>query len=262
MEPRLVQGLLYARAMRTRISILVVVLLAAFGASASAGKKAKQVRFVSGHPIPDGEGGGFCHIEAPHVHAYVPTDVKLQYRVVGDDYFFIGDPVAYGWEGEHYSYYGHHPVAVNVVIGEPGEDTEYCYLDGPHYHAYAPPADLEFELKSDAYWYVGDPAPAYVEARATLDPIDVVYEPIVYERPAVVVASAPAAWIGLVVVAPVPVVEVVTPVPVKKVKARAEVGVEVIVPSVSIEIGVGGHYHGHPPGKHKGWHKGKRGRRH
>lgn len=243
--------------MRARISIIALLLLAVFGV-ADAGKgggKGKQVRFVGGHPIPKGEGGGFCHIEAPHVHVYVPTDVKLQYRVVDDDYFFIGDPVAYGWEGDKYAYVGHHPVAVDAVIGEAGEHVEYCYLDGPHYHAYAPAASLEFELKADAYWYVGEPATAYVEARPVYDPIDVVYEPIVYVRPAVELEVAPVGWIGVAVVAPVVVapVEVVRP---KKVRAR--VGVEVIAPSLVIELGVHADHHHH--GKHK--HGKKHGRGH
>ncbi len=248
--------------MRTRLTIVAILLLAGLGA-ATAGKKSKQVRFVGGHPIPKAEGQGFCHIDAPHVHAYVPSDVKLQYRVHDDDYYFVGDPVAYGWEGEKYSYYGHHPIAVDVVLGDEGDDVEHCYLDGAHFHGYQPPATLEFELEADAYWYVGEPAPAYLEARAVLDPIDVVYEPIVYTRPEIVVASAPVGWIGVTVIAPVAAVEVVTPKPRKKVvHGHVGVGVEVIVPSVSIEIGVGGHHHrGHGKyKKHKGWKS--RGKRH
>lgn len=233
-----------------------LLLLAVGVADAGKGKsKGKQVRFVSGHPIPKAEGSGFCHIDAPHVHAYAPAEVKLQYRVHDGDYVFVGDPVAYGWEGERYAYYGHHPIAIDVVLGDEGDDVEHCYLDGAHYHAHAPPASLEFELKADAYWYVGDPAPAYLEARAVLDPIDVVYEPIVYTRPAVVVASAPVGWIGVVVVAPAVDVEVVAPKPKKpkQVRGHAHIGVgfEVVVPSVSIEIGVGGRHHHHHGHKHK-----------
>jgi len=254
--------------MRTRLSIIAILLLAAFGV-AGAGKekgKSKQVRFVGGHPIPKAEGKGYCHIEAPHVHVYAPAEVKLQYRVHDGDYFFVGDPVAYGWEGEKFAYYGHHPVAVDVVLGDEGDDLEHCYLDGSHYHAYQPPTALEFELHADAYWYVGEPAPAYLEARAVLDPIDVVYEPIVYTRPAVVVASAPVGWIGVSIVVAAPVVEVVEVVEVvrpKPKKARARVGFEVVVPSLTIELGVRGGYHdhGHYERKHKK-HKPKKHRGH
>lgn len=262
--------------------IPVIALLAVAGAAvlgsvsdAGKGKKGKQVKFVSVHPIPKGHGGGVCHIEAPHVHAYTPADVKVQYRVHDDHYYFVGDPVAYGWDGPRHTYYGHHPVHVDVVLGEDDDDhVEYCYLDGAHFHSYEPPADVKFEVRGDAYWYVGDMPEVYVEARAELDPIDVVYEPIVYARPVVVVEEPPPMWVGVRYTVAAPVVEIETP----KVRVRdhrrhdhVDAEVHLVAPSLSIEVGVPsvvvdthvhggviveGHGHGH--WKHKKHKKGKR----
>lgn len=259
------------------IALFAVAAAATIGPlSADAGKgKGKQVKFVGVHPIPKGSGGGVCHIEAPHVHIYAPSDVKVQYRVHDDHYYFVGDPVAYGWDGPRHTYYGHHPVDVDVVLGDDDDDghhVEYCYLDGAHFHSYAPPPEVKYEVKADAYWYVGEMPEAYVEARAELDPIDVVYEPIVYARPVVVVESPPPMWVGVRYTVVAPVVEIETPrARVREhVHTHADVEVQLVAPSLSIEVGVpgvyieGGHgHHGHYKHKkhkrHK--HKGnKRGR--
>lgn len=260
---------------RTCLAILAVLALVDVGVAEAGGKKGKtkQVKFVGVHPITKAHGGGVCHIEAPHVHAYAPADVKVQYRVHDGHYYFVGDPVAYGWDGPRHAYYGHHPVHVDVVIGEDHDDdhVEYCYLDGAHYHAYEPPAGVAFEAKAGAYWYVGDLPKTYVDARVELDPIDVVYEPIVYERPTVVVEAAPIAWVGVRYPAPVVVVDA----PAVKVRdhrprGHAHADVALIAPSLSVEIGVPAvvvdtHVHGgvvvhghHGHHKHKKYKKGKR----
>lgn len=252
--------------MRTSYIVLALALVGALFGGAAADRK--HHRFVGIHPIPKAHGGGMCHITAPHVHAFAPAEVKLQYRDHDGWNHFVGDPVAYGWDGPRTSYYGHHPIRVDVVVGDDHEDTEYCYLDGPHYHAWAPPPGVKLELRGGAYWYVGDFPAAYTSARATYDPIDVVYQPIRYERPVVEVTVAPSGWYGAVVVE--------TPRPVRPAPVRADVEVrvpaptvrvEVAVPTVSIGIGAGvivhdhGHGHGHYKRKHK--HKGRgRGRGH
>jgi hypothetical protein len=273
--------------MRNRIPMIALFAVAAAAAlgplSAEAGKgKGKQVKFVGEHPIPKGHGGGVCHIEAPHVHVYTPTDLKVQYREHDDHYYFVGDPVAYGWDGPRHTYYGHHPIDIDVVVGDDdGGDhhLEYCYLDGAHFHSYAPPPDLKFEVKADAHWYVGDMPEAYVSARAELDPIDVVYEPIVYARPVVVVETPPPMWVGVRYAVVAPVVEIETPA--VKVKGRGhhhhDADVHLVGPSLSIEVGVpsvvvdthvhgglyveGGHsHHGHYKHKKHKRHK-KHGRK-
>lgn len=250
---------------RTHILALAAALVLALVGTAHADKK--QHRYVGIHPVPKAQGGGVCHIQAPHVHAYAAIDAKVQFRDHDGWQHFVGDPVAYGWDGPKHAYHGHHPVPVHVAVDDDHEDIEYCYLDGSHYHAWAPPPGLSLELRGGAYWYVGTFPQAYVEARPVYDPIDVVYKPIVYERPVVEVSVAPPAWYGHVVVAPVVVesprprprghahghghVDVVVPAP----ALRVEVG----VPSVHIGIGAGvvvDHHHHH--GKHKKHKKHKR----
>jgi hypothetical protein len=247
--------------------LAAVALLAGAARPAAAGPK--QFRYVGIHPVPRGDGGGLCHIQGPHVHVYAPTDVKVQYRDHDGWNYFVGDPVAYGWDGPKHAYYGHHPVPVDVIVGDDHEDVEYCYLEGPHYHAWAPPAGLQLELRGGAYWYVGDFPRAYVEARPVYDPIDVVYQPIVYPRPAVEVSVAPARWYGAVVVAPAVVAAPRVMVPpghahVPPGHVRGGVGVDVFVPAPSlrvevavptVQLGIGGgvivHDHHHDGGRHK-----------
>ena len=249
-------------------TLALAAALAVLAVAGTASADKKSYRYVGIHPIAKAHGGGLCHIEAPHVHVYAPIDVKVQFRDHDGFNYFVGDPVAYGWDGPKHSYYGHHPVPVNVVVGDTVEDTEYCYLDGPHYHAWAPPPSLQMEVRGDAYWYVGDFPKAYVEAKAVYDPIDVVYKPIVYARPAVTVDVAPPGWYGLVVV-DAPVVEVrgrPGPPPHARAVGRGtaviEAGVHVHVPPPptvrvevglpSVHIGVGGHVHAGGGVRYKG----------
>ncbi len=176
-----------------------LVLLALLAGSVSAEavrdhRYGRQVRFVGIHPIPKAEGGGVCNIEAPHVHIYAAN--KLEYRDHGGDAYFVGDPVAYKYEGPKYAYRGPHPIHVDAVVGgEP--DTVYCYLEGPHFHSFqpAPGGDADFKLVGDAYFYVGEPPRAFIEARPTFIGINAQYRPLVYTRP-VVEVEPPSGWIG------------------------------------------------------------------
>lgn len=210
------------------ILLAIVVAGAALALPANAGRS-KQVRFVGLHPVPKSEGGGICYIEGPHVHIYGAN--KLEYRDHRGHQHFVGDPVAYGYDGPKHAYKGHHPIKVNVVVGTPEEDVEFCYLDGPHYHYFEPYEGPDFELRGDAYFYVGEPGPVYVQARPAMVKVNAIYDPIVYTRP-IVEVEPPAAWIGVrfggpaVVVAPAPAVEVRGP------AAR----VEVIAPSVRVVV--------------------------
>src|SRR5678809_252614 len=142
---------------------ILIVLACVLVAPATAGRHyGRQVRFAGIHPIPKSDGGGICHIEAPHVHIYAAN--KLEYRTYDDNNVFVGDPVAYGWDGPKYAYKGHHPIQVNAVVGEPEPYVHYCYINGPHYH-YWEPEGPDYKVAGGAYFYVGTPAPAYVEAR-------------------------------------------------------------------------------------------------
>ena len=244
-----------------RIVILAALAVAAAPASADH-KFGKQVRYVGVHPIPKSEGGGMCYIEGPHVHIYAAN--KLEYRDHGGDHYFVGDPVAYGWDGPKYAYKGPHPIHVEAVVGG-DPDEEFCYIQGPHYH-YFEPADPDFKMAGDAYFYVGTPPPPMVEARPQYIGINAYYQPFVYTRP-VVAVEAPMGWVGARAEFVTPGVAVVAPGVVVE-GPRAAVGVGVVVPAPSVHVGldvgigigggavlVGGH---HDNGRHEGWHKGHR----
>jgi hypothetical protein len=260
--------------MRHRWILLVVVLLA--GAPALADHKfGHQVRFAGIHPIPKSEGGGICYIEGPHVHIYAAN--KLEYRTHGDDHVFVGDPVAYGYDGPKYAYKGPHPIHVEAVVGG-DPDVEYCYIEGPHFHEFEPADNDDYTRLGNAYFYVGTPPPVMIEARPQYIGINAYYKPMVYTRP-VVEVDAPPGWIGARAEFVTPAVVVDTPGAVV-VDHRDEViapgvgieaGVHVAVPMPSIAVGVGVNVGGpavivhdrpviiekHDNGRHEGWHKGK-----
>lgn len=202
-----------------------------------------QVQYVGAHPIAARADAGFCHIDFPHVHTYKPPrKARVLYRVRDGHHHFVGDPVGLGYEGPSHSYYGHHPVAVEVVVGaEPayaeGQPLEYCYLTGPHYHRYEPPPGLTFEVKAGAHWYVGDFGPRYRKHRRRYVRVNAYYEPIVYERPAIVVDAPPVGYVG-------PFVEVHAHghagAPPVHAGVSAEVEVHVPTPSLSVEWGLSG----------------------
>jgi hypothetical protein len=210
------------------------------GVTALAGP-GRQVRYVGIHPIPRSVGGGICYIEGPHVHIYDAD--RIQYRDHAGANYFVGDPVAYGYDGKRYAYKGHHPIHVSLVVGDPDPDDEYCYINGPHFHSFAPPEGPEFQVAGDAYFYVGDPPQAYVEARPALMKINAVYQPLVYDRP-VVTVDAPVGWIGARAefVVPAPVAEVAVEAPraaIVVVPPSAGISVHAAIPAPSLHIGVG-----------------------
>ena len=227
-----------------RATVIIAVLIAATATAAAA--KSRQVGYVGIHPIPKSEGGGLCYIEAPHVHIYAAD--KVQYRDHRGDHYFVGDPVAYGYDGPKHVYKGHHPIHVHLAVGDADEDVEYCYLDGPHYHAFAEPEGPELKVVGGAYFYVGKPPAVYVDARPTYITINALYRPFVYVRP-VVEVEPPEGWIGATVVVDAPGAVVVAAPGAAVVAApgvRAGVGIRAGVevhlpppPSVRVEVGVG-----------------------
>jgi hypothetical protein len=157
--------------------------------------EAKHFRFLGGHPVAMRYGGGFCYIEAPHMHIYPPDHAPL-YQQVGDEYVFTGDPTPFGYDGERHMFYGHHPVV--TVDGQP----VYCYIEGPHVHSFAPPDDPSYKVRNGVAFYVGPFTPAYAKLRPQR--VRVVaneYRPYVAFRPTVEVAPPPE-WQGEVWVAP------------------------------------------------------------
>ncbi len=181
-----------------RTSVLVVLALAASSVALASDEHhhfGKQVRFVGIHPIPKNEGGGICNIEGPHVHIYIAN--KLEYRDHSGDAYFVGDPVAYKYDGPKYAYKGPHPIHVEAVVGG-DPDVEYCYLEGPHFHYFKPAPteiDADFKVVGDAYFYVGEPPHVFIDARPAYVGINAQYRPLAYARP-VVEVEAPSGWIG------------------------------------------------------------------
>jgi hypothetical protein len=243
-------------------------------------KFGKQVRFSGIHPIPKNEGGGICYIDGPHVHIYAAN--KLEFRTHGDDHVFVGDPVAYGYDGPKYAYKGPHPIHVEAVVGG-DPDVEYCYIQGPHFHSFEPPDGPDFQMTGNAYFYVGTPPPAMIEARPQYVGINAYYQPMVYTRP-VVEVDAPVGWIGARAEFGAPGVVVETPgvvvgAPGVVVEHHAAVvapgiavGAEVAIPMPTVQVGIGVNVGGgmvvhdrpvmvkehHDNGRHEGWHKGHR----
>jgi hypothetical protein len=264
---------------RTWVQILVVVGVALLAARA----EARHVRFLGPHPIAAKYGGGYCYIQAPHLHVYGPDRPAL-YQQVGDEYVFTGDPTPFGYEGDRHPFYGHHPV---IVAGAP--EPVYCLIDGPHFHAYAAPETPDYRVKDGVAFYIAPIPQVYVKPHR-VKVINAEYRPYVSFRPTVEVAPPPE-WHGEVYVAG-PSVEVrapgvfVPPPPHVAVEVRAPgvfvpppphvvvraPGVFVGPPSPRVVVGapgpvvVGGrvHYerrhedHGgwhHDNGRHEGWHK-------
>ena len=258
--------------MRSIVTSLVGLALGLFivlGLPATA--EARAVHYRSQHPLPRKIGHGFCYINVPHVHDFGPSDPRL-YREVNGEYYFVGDPAPFDYEGPRYSFYGPHPVVdAEVQFGQP----VYCYLNGPHFHSYQPPPQAQFEFKGGAYWYVGNYDPVYYQDRPRYVAVNAAYQPIVYTRPVVDVTVAPPAFHGEIVVGGYPRGQAVVGGPV------VSAGVTIGVPpppqvQVGIGIGIGGggpppppviveerrevyeiheHHEHHDNGRHRGWEK-------
>jgi hypothetical protein len=230
----------------TAMAVFLVVLLGSFAAEAAV------VRYMSQHPIPRKMGGGFCYIDAPHVHDFGPSDPRM-YRQVDGQYYFVGDPTPFDYDGPRHAFYGNHPVVeANVQFGRP----EYCYLQGPHYHWYEPPAQASFEMRGGAYWYVGAYEPVYYDQRPRYVVVNDAYAPIVYTRPVVDITVAPPGFHGEIVAG-----------------GPGWRGTAVVAgpPPPVVQVGVGINLGGPPPpagvvvvdrhdnGRHRGWYKEDRG---
>ncbi len=175
--------------MRTRTILLALLVVAAVASRA----EARHVRFLGPHPIAAKFGGGYCYIEAPHMHVYGPDRPGL-YQQVGDDYVFTGDPTPFGYEGERHPFYGHHPV---IVDGSP--EPVYCLIDGPHFHAYVAPSTPDYRVKDGVAFYVAPIPEAYVRP-ARVRVVNAEYRPYVSFRPTIEVAPPPEwhgeVWVG------------------------------------------------------------------
>jgi hypothetical protein len=236
---------------RILMLVLMTALMCVYGAANAHG----VVRYMSQHPLPRKAGGGFCYIDVAHVHDFGPSDPRM-YRQIDGQYYFVGDPSPFEYQGPRYAYYGGHPVAeANVTFGEP----VYCYLQGPHYHWYQPPPAASFELRGGAYWFTGTYAPTYYEQRPHFVTVNEAYAPMVYERPVVDVALMPSGfhgelvgggpgWHGRAVIgAPV------APPPPSPVQVQVGVGINLGGPPVLVGGPQPVLIERHDHGKHRGW---------
>ena len=223
-----------------------------------AGPPPGKGRFSGSHPLAARPNAGYCYIDVPHVHDYLPDRPTL-YQQVGDSYVFTGDPTPFGYEGQKTVFYGHHPVPVSVepAVASTGAPT-FCFMKGPHNHEYAPPEGPGFKVQNNVVFYVGPVPPAAAAVRPQAEQaLEAEYRPYVAQRPHVVVTPPPE-WAGVVWVAPpAPAVVVAAPAP-PVVVAPAAPTVIVAPPTPAVIIGapppvIFMHGHGHGHGRGPGW---------
>jgi hypothetical protein len=168
--------------MRGVILVLPLLLLLESAASANA------VRFLGSHPIPNPAGGGYCYVEVSHIHHYRPTPEFL-FQEVDQQHVFTADPSPFSYDGERHAFYGHHPITTND-----GAALVYCFLDGPHYHPFAPPNEPDFVVKNGVTFYVGLFAPYFFQLKARVGrAVNEFYQPHARLRPSIDV-SPPPEW--------------------------------------------------------------------
>lgn len=92
--------------------------------------RAEDWIFFDAHPVHPAAGGGFCELAGAHVHDYAPIDPSA--FVLRDGlWFFVGDPVVFGYRGTVYRFDGPHEVTGS-------EGFAACTRAGVHYHLYPP----------------------------------------------------------------------------------------------------------------------------
>ena len=158
-------------------------------------------QFIGAHPLAARPDAGYCYIDVPHMHDYLPDRPAL-YQQVGDRYVFTGDPVPFGYEGNKTIFYGHHPVPFEVEPVAAGPTPTFCFMKGPHYHDYPEPEGPGYKIKDHVVFYVGPIPPPLAAIRPKLEQaLEVEYRPYVALRPQVVVTPPPE-WAGVTWVAP------------------------------------------------------------
>jgi hypothetical protein len=107
------------------------------------------------HPIQPAAGGGFCYTNAPHNHPFpIDPNIAYLYRTHNNLYYFAGNPYHFGYQGQAFPYYGHHPLP---------DYSSYCYLDGSHFHHFLPPSTYSpyYVVNNGYYYYNGVAPPVY-----------------------------------------------------------------------------------------------------
>lgn len=105
--------------------------------------RAELRAYRGAHPV-DLEGRWHLE-EGAHVHDELPVGLE-PFGDVDGVLVFLGDPAAYGWSGDVWSYRGAHPL--------PGGLAGYCGLAGAHEHPFAPEGSFRRE-QGGAYVFTG-----------------------------------------------------------------------------------------------------------
>lgn len=170
-------------------SMAFIALLISASAPAAAEQPPALAKFSGFHPLWP-QTGGFCYIGFSHLHSKGPTDRRVYRELPSGEHVFVGDPVALGYTGPKFAYFGPHPLA---VAGLPLPGTTYCYLRGPHFHASAPAPGPSFVLKNGAYWFVGEFSPQFEKDSYNVWMND---SPVLteYKPPPVTLADAPPGY--------------------------------------------------------------------
>lgn len=193
---------------------------------------ADQHKYMGAHPIHASHGGKFCYIEFPHVHMYAPTNAAIIYRKKNGWHQFVGDPVAHGFDGKKHTFHGAHPIHRHeVVLGAPAADSpvvHWCFLKGPHFHAFAPSARAKFKVTGGAAFFVGVYPPVFHKHKHRHVRINRFYARRKYRRP-IITITPPSAYVDILVVG--------RGKRGRRGHIRAGVGVRLKVPKVKLRIG-------------------------
>jgi hypothetical protein len=177
-----------ARASGTRLLVLVLLL----AAPSSSRADGPMVRYRGMHPLSPHQ-GAYCYVDALHLHRVTPPDMRVYVVLKDGENVFVGDPVALGYDGPKFGYFGPHPLAV-ATAGATAGATEappiFCYIAGPHFHATPPPPSPAMVQKDGVYWYVGPPPPSD-PARLWVNEVHGIAN---YSPPKVSVSAAPPGY--------------------------------------------------------------------
>ncbi|HEY4186921.1 MAG TPA: hypothetical protein VGP07_17730 [Polyangia bacterium] len=180
-----------ARETGSRSAVIVASLAAIFIALLVAGSSPVSAdgpmsRYRGIHPLSPHQ-GAFCYIDTLHMHRIPPPDMRVYAVLKGGENLFVGDPVALGFEGPKFAYFGPHPLAIPGAPELPGT---FCYIAGAHYHAAPQPSSPTLVQKDDVTWYIGPPPPA-APNRVWINEVRAIQS---YKPPNVDLTSAPPGY--------------------------------------------------------------------
>ena len=143
-----------ARAPGTLLLALVLLVAAASRSRADGA----MVRYRGMHPLSPHQ-GAYCYVDALHLHRVTPPDMRVYVVLKNGENVFVGDPVALGYDGPRFGYFGPHPLTIGTD-GATEAPPIFCYIAGPHFHATPPSPSPAMVQKDGVYWYIGPPPPS------------------------------------------------------------------------------------------------------